>query len=244
MIRLSVPGTLEYRDVAMRVVSAATKLVLPGRRGTQFDAQVVSAFGEAFNNIAIHGYAETSGEVTPEIEIEIELEPERVLLRIFDHGRSFDPLEVPDPELDDLPERGMGLFIIRSFVDTVVYTPGTPNVLELSKRCVVSEQDSSPPTGPPPKVSVPPGAPPSASALPRASAPPGSSTPASSSAHPPAKGARTEPPKASKSGRAGPSRVRPVRRADSVPSRARAGSAPWCSEPPADEANPLGSRRK
>ena len=29
MIRLSVPGTLEYRDVAMRVVTAASKLVRP-----------------------------------------------------------------------------------------------------------------------------------------------------------------------------------------------------------------------
>ena len=158
MIRLSVPGTLEYRDVAMRVVSAAAKLVLPGRRGTQFDAQVVSAFGEAFNNIAIHGYGRDAASVGGKVELEIEVQGDTLLMRISDHGKSFDPLEVPDPELDDLPERGMGLFIIRSFVDTVTYTPGRPNVLELAKRCPGTAQgeDSTPPVGPPPRVTMPP----------------------------------------------------------------------------------------
>jgi anti-sigma regulatory factor (Ser/Thr protein kinase) len=187
VIRLSVPGTLEYRDVAMRVVSAASKLVRPGRRGTKFDAEVVSAFGEAFNNIAIHGYVDEPGEV----EVEIELEDDGIQLRITDRGRSFDPLEVPEPELDDLPERGMGLFIIRSFVDRMVYTPGDPNVLELEKRCPAVEADSAPPRAP-------------------------------------------HAPEASKSGRAGPSRVRPVRRADSAPPRERADNLSL----------PLGSRRK
>ncbi|MEJ7732058.1 MAG: ATP-binding protein [Polyangiaceae bacterium] len=191
MIRLSVPGTLEYRDVAMRVVSAASKLVQPRRRSTRFDAEVVSAFGEAFNNIAMHGYVDEPGEV----EVEIALEDDGIRLRITDRGRSFDPLEVPDPELDDLPERGMGLFIIRSFVDRMVYTPGDPNVLELEKRCTAADQDSAPPA---------------------------------------AARARGADVKASKSGRAGPSRVRPVRRADSAPPSAGADSLSL----------PLGSRRK
>jgi serine/threonine-protein kinase RsbW len=232
VIRLSVPGTLEYRDVAMRVVSAASKLVQPGRRGTKFDVEVVSAFGEAFNNIAIHGYQDEPGEV----EVEIELEADGLTLRISDRGRSFDPLDVPDPELDDLPERGMGLFIIRSFVDRMVYTPGDPNVLELEKRCSVAQgaEDSAPPRAQVEGAQVE-GA--------RVSIPP--ATPSGV--------------KASKSGRAGPSRVRPVRRADSAPPRASAGhGSPVSDEPratgspvdlpgessPRRAALPLGSRRK
>jgi serine/threonine-protein kinase RsbW len=213
VIRLSVPGTLEYRDVAMRVVSAASKLVLPARRSTKFDAEVVSAFGEAFNNIAIHGYLDEPGEV----EVEIELEADGIRLRITDRGRSFDPLEVPDPELDDLPERGMGLFIIRNFVDRMVYTPGDPNVLELEKRCTAADQDSTPPhAGPRDGTSTRPRSPE------RASVPPANSL--GTGAHG----------KASKSGRAGPSRVRPVRRADSAPPGPRAENLSL----------PLGSRRK
>jgi len=123
VIRLTVPGTLEYRDVAMRVVTAAAKLVEPGPEQDEFDAHVVSAIGEAFNNIAIHGYADHTGE----IELEIDVERDRIVVRIFDRGKSFDPKEIPPPELESLPERGMGLFIIKSFVDEVSYTPGDPN---------------------------------------------------------------------------------------------------------------------
>ena len=144
MIRLTVPGTLEYRDVAMRVVTAAAKLVEAGPAADEFDAQVVSAFGEAFNNIAIHGYSDTSGE----IEIEIDVQRDRIRLRILDRGKSFDPLEVPAPELDALPERGMGLFIIKSFVDEVTYTPGDPNVLVLEKRRNAARSEEAAPRDP------------------------------------------------------------------------------------------------
>jgi serine/threonine-protein kinase RsbW len=120
----------------MRVVTAASKLVESPRADTagaesdDFDAEVVSALGEAFNNIAIHGYADHSGEV----EIEIDVQRDRIVLRVLDRGKSFDRLDVPSPDLDALPERGMGLFIIENFVDELRYTPGDPNELVLVKR--------------------------------------------------------------------------------------------------------------
>ena len=135
MIRLCLPGTLEYRDIALRVVSAASKLVHAGggdsrKEADEFDAQVVSAFGEAFNNIAIHGYGGMA--VAGDVDMEIDVADERLSIRIMDTGRSFDPLGIPPPE--ELPERGMGIFIIRSFMDEVRYRSGTPNVLEIVKR--------------------------------------------------------------------------------------------------------------
>jgi serine/threonine-protein kinase RsbW len=67
--------------------------------------------------------------------VTIEVEPKADLLeiRIIDNGTSFDLAAVPTPELDDLPESGMGLFIIRSFMDDVAYRSGPPNVLYLRK---------------------------------------------------------------------------------------------------------------
>lgn len=101
----------------------------------EFDAEVVSAFSEAFNNIAIHGYA---GMDVGTIEVEIELFPEAIAIHIADRGHVFDPLSSPVPPPDKLPESGMGVFIMRSFMDTVTYRPGspphTPNVLTLFKR--------------------------------------------------------------------------------------------------------------
>src|SRR5580692_8662514 len=60
LIRLQLLGILEHRDVALRAVSTACKLVTPrpqGRAWNEFQMQVVSAVGEAFNNVVLHGYA-------------------------------------------------------------------------------------------------------------------------------------------------------------------------------------------
>lgn len=138
MIRLSVPGSLLYRDMLLRVVSSSCKVFRAqsvqnaghtspaaemAAAKEEFDAQLVSAVGEAFNNIAIHGYADSApGEVIVEIDIS---DPDRVTVSIEDFGASFDPTK---SELDvaRLPETGMGLHILRSFVDDVHYEPGAP----------------------------------------------------------------------------------------------------------------------
>ena len=136
LIRLQVPGSLDYRDLAIRVVASACKLV--SRRNASndegkadFDNQVLSAFGEAFNNAAIHSYR---GRPLGTIDLEIEVEASAITLRISDHGHSFDPTQIKEPDLDSLPESGLGLFIIRSFMDTVRYHAGAPNVLSMTKH--------------------------------------------------------------------------------------------------------------
>ncbi|MGZ3416649.1 MAG: ATP-binding protein [Polyangiales bacterium] len=132
MISLQVPALLTYRDVAMRVVSASCKIfAMQAKQPQEFQDHVVSALGEAFNNTVIHAYrGRSDGRVT----IEIEPQAEMLEIRIIDNGVSFDLSAVPTPELDDLPESGMGLFIIRSFMDEVAYRSGPPNVLSLRKR--------------------------------------------------------------------------------------------------------------
>lgn len=135
MIQLRFPGLLPYRDVALRVVSASCKIASKLGGGTHrpskdFADQVVSACGEALNNIFIHGYRNLP---PGEVVVEIDFEPKRLVLRILDDGHSFDPSLIPPPDLDGLPESGMGLFIIRSFMDVVTYEPGRPNTLLLAK---------------------------------------------------------------------------------------------------------------
>lgn len=105
----------------------------------EFDAQVVSALGEAFNNVAIHGYA---GRTPETVSFEIEAEPDGICIRMMDTGKSFDFTRSEPPDLASLPESGMGLFIIRSFVDSATYEPGDPperpNVLSITKRYSVA----------------------------------------------------------------------------------------------------------
>jgi serine/threonine-protein kinase RsbW len=140
MIGLRVPGALAYRHLAIRLVSTACKMALdvPADRqsfsqaesGDDFEAEVVSAFGEAFNNIAVHGFA---GLAPGPVQIEVGWDEEKLVITCVDSGRTFDPDAVALPELDELPEGGMGLFIMRSCMDEVAYQPGPPNVLRLVK---------------------------------------------------------------------------------------------------------------
>jgi serine/threonine-protein kinase RsbW len=147
IIRLSVPGALNYRDVVLRVVAAACRLVRdmakgkqePSRASREFDDKVVSAISEAFNNVAIHAYRDVSPGA---VVIEIDVAPEGITLRMFDTGRVFEPgIEVQNtPALASLPESHMGLYIMRSCMDKVTYRPGSgeavPNLLTLTKRYV------------------------------------------------------------------------------------------------------------
>ena len=127
MIRAILPGRLEYRDLAIRLVASACKLV--PNSGDDFGNEVVSAFSEALNNVVIHGGASPEEEV----EIEIDLGDDRLTLRLKDYGMSFDLRTVSPPDLDALPESGMGAFIIMSFMDQVTYVAGSPNTLSMTK---------------------------------------------------------------------------------------------------------------
>jgi len=132
VIRLDLLAILEHRDIALRTVSAACKLVTRsphGRSWNEFQIHVVSALGEAFNNIVMHGYEGRSDGL-----IQLQIEPQAGCLRIEvrDWGKGFDPQAVPMPDLDGLPESGLGLYIMQAFMD-VDYQSGQPNVLTLTK---------------------------------------------------------------------------------------------------------------
>ena len=130
---LHLPAQLVYRDLALRTVSAACKLVGRHRSPTEratFRNQVVSAFSEAFNNIVLHAYA---GAPAGRLRVRVVTGADDIRIVLTDRGRPFDLQDVPTPDLARLPEQGMGLFIIRSFMDEVSYSPGPPNVLVLTK---------------------------------------------------------------------------------------------------------------
>jgi len=153
-IRISVPGTLRYRGVAVRVVAEAARLVSgSGGRDPKnpmvdplmdplshdirhpFDTAVVSAFMEIFNNIAIHAYQRKGGGT---IELDITPSKDALVIEVRDEGRPFDIDDVaPLPtELDEesLPEGGMGIHIAKTMLDEMTYAPGPPNLWRLCKR--------------------------------------------------------------------------------------------------------------
>jgi anti-sigma regulatory factor (Ser/Thr protein kinase) len=137
-IRLQLRGILEHRELALRAVASACKMVTASPRGrawNEFQHQVLSAVGEGFNNIVLHGKV---GRVARpdddgEVDLRIEASPGRIQIELRDWGPGFDPSRVPRPPIEALPESGMGLHIMQSFMD-MSYRAGRPNVLKLNKR--------------------------------------------------------------------------------------------------------------
>lgn len=116
----------------MRTVSAVCRLASAAGAGAQdFGAEVLSAVGEAYNNIVLHGYA---GREPGSVQMRIHNCTDCVRVEIRDTGTSFDPTQVPQPDLAMLPESGIGIFVMRSMMDEVSYVAGCPNVLTLVKR--------------------------------------------------------------------------------------------------------------
>jgi serine/threonine-protein kinase RsbW len=142
LIQLSMLGRVQHRDVVLRAVSAACKLVRdrpdPSTEDAEWNAfrmQVVTAVSEAFNNIVLHAYA---GREDGIIEMKIRTRRNYISIELRDFGDSFDPARVPPPDLDRLPESGLGIYIIKELMD-LSYRPGRPNVLVLTKRLHDSE---------------------------------------------------------------------------------------------------------
>lgn len=80
---------------------------------------IVLAMQELLVNIVKHAYDGASGQ----IDIELEQSPHRIHITVLDHGMNTfetpDKITAPDPL--DLPEHGMGLFIIHQSFDNVQY---------------------------------------------------------------------------------------------------------------------------
>ena len=128
-VALRFPAVLDYRPVAIDLVSALIQQVEHGDR--DFRNAMLTAFGEAFNNIVIHGYR---GRPDGMLDVEAEMTADRMTLRLSDTGQSVNFNDVETPDLDAMPESGMGVFMIHSLVDDVQYLRGSPNVLTLIKR--------------------------------------------------------------------------------------------------------------
>jgi anti-sigma regulatory factor (Ser/Thr protein kinase) len=95
------------------------------------------ATDEAASNIIEHAYENISDGI---LELSCGMEGNAIKIILIDRGESFDPSEVPLPDLKaDLSERkigGLGIFLMRKLMDEVHYEPNPDksNVLTMIKR--------------------------------------------------------------------------------------------------------------
>jgi serine/threonine-protein kinase RsbW len=103
---------------------------------------IMLAVDEACTNIIKHAYKSYPD---GEISIKVEYNSDKLLITIVDYGSTFDPLIVPDPDLQkyyrDGRVGGLGMYLMKSLMDDVKYTtvPGKYNQVLLSKRIKVSQ---------------------------------------------------------------------------------------------------------
>ena len=111
---------------------------------TDFKAsQLEMAVDEACTNIIEHSYGGEAGSLEspahPGLRVNLMNGGDRIVVEIVDRGAGFDfngqPGVTPDAYLDEGRNRGLGMYIIRRFVDDITYERGTPagNVLRLTK---------------------------------------------------------------------------------------------------------------
>ena len=110
------------------------------RKGGFSDKDVYNiqlATDEAASNIIEHAYENVPDGI---LELSCGVNKDVITIILVDRGESFDPSEVPLPDLKaDLSDRkigGLGIFLMRKLMDEVTYEPrpNRSNVLTMTKR--------------------------------------------------------------------------------------------------------------
>ena len=86
-------------------------------------SEVELAVVEAVNNAIEHAYQEKPGFT---VDVELSVSKDRLVIAVCDTGRTLvkmpEPMKDPNTlSLNELPESGMGVFIIRSIMDDLSY---------------------------------------------------------------------------------------------------------------------------
>ncbi len=92
--------------------------------------QLNSVLTEATSNVIKHAQDDPRHSV----RISIQLQENALIIKVYDHGQGFDLEKVPLPDFDHPKESGMGLYLIRTMMDSVTYARlDEGNVLEIIK---------------------------------------------------------------------------------------------------------------
>ncbi|OGV37190.1 MAG: hypothetical protein A2020_08385 [Lentisphaerae bacterium GWF2_45_14] len=100
---------------------------------------------EATNNIIKHAYG---GESKNPVEIGVTRHKGFFRIRIYDHGKPFNPEAIPSPNfewagIDKIPESGRGLYIIRNIMDNVSFSrEKSLNMLTMEKYSSITCGDA------------------------------------------------------------------------------------------------------
>jgi serine/threonine-protein kinase RsbW len=84
--------------------------------------KVMVALTEAVNNAIVHG---NGANPSKKVRVLCDITPEALHLRVLDQGAGFDPASVDSPLKEEnlLRESGRGIFLMRTLMDRVTFSP-------------------------------------------------------------------------------------------------------------------------
>ena len=89
---------------------------------------------EATTNATKHS---NSDDPKDTVRINIDIQEQELIIRVYDHGQGFDLDTVPKPDFEHPKENGMGLFFIKTLMDSVTYKKRDDgNILEIRKLLI------------------------------------------------------------------------------------------------------------
>lgn len=99
-------------------------------------AEIDMAIDEVFSNIANYAYDLVTGKAT--IQIEMQDNPQAIVIKFIDEGKPFDPLKKKDPDVTLSAEKreigGLGIFMVKKSMDDIKYEyKDNKNILTIKK---------------------------------------------------------------------------------------------------------------
>jgi len=95
---------------------------------------------EVLTNVISYGYEDNEEH---QILVRMNIKEDEVLVEVEDDGKPFNPLEVDEPALDksleDRPIGGLGIHLVRNYMDGLEYRRnGDKNLLKLKKKSSIN----------------------------------------------------------------------------------------------------------
>jgi len=118
-IMLDIPAGLAHVHILSRCARALLENItnLEEREINLYNLEL--AIQEISVNIVKHAYAQMDGRIR--MCLTLEEQPLRLIITLYDTGKSFDPSQIPQPQLGELQEHGFGLFLVQQLMDEVEY---------------------------------------------------------------------------------------------------------------------------
>ncbi|NTW99297.1 MAG: ATP-binding protein [Geobacteraceae bacterium] len=134
-IDITIPShTRHLRMISTIGEKVAQEIDCPERIRETLSSQLAVVLTEGLVNAIKHA---SSTAPDKDIHVRINVSNKNLVVRIYDNGIGFDLESVPDPCFTScgMEDKGRGIFILRSLMDSVKYTRSTGgNVLEMRKN--------------------------------------------------------------------------------------------------------------